>query len=167
MSTRKDSTVCSAAIVYRRNRDCWSAIPILLTSLVNTGLRSTSMTMNITENISTRADVHPLIHVNVTGTNIVANGFTIVNSYRVLLTVSVDIILHRFVFSEVMVSICVAFCAILLAILDVTMSSCMNWYVTYSIVRRHQTTKRMKYILCFFLHIHMNIQEVHQTTRHH
>ena len=52
------------------------------------------MTMNITENISTRSDVHPLVHSNVTWTNIIANGFIIVNSYRVLSVVSVDIIVH-------------------------------------------------------------------------
>jgi len=84
------------------------------------------MTMNITENISTRSYVHPLVHSNVTWTNIIANGFIIVNSYRVLSVVSVDIIVHAIVFLEIMVSICVAFCAILLAILDLTMSSCMN-----------------------------------------
>jgi len=53
--------------------------------------------------------------------NIVANGFITVNSYRVLSVVSVDIIAHAIVFSEVKVSICVAFCAILHAILDLTM----------------------------------------------
>jgi len=58
--------------------------------------------------------------------NVVANGFIIVNSYRVLTVVSVNIIAHAMVYSEVMVSICVAFCAILLAILDLTMYSCMN-----------------------------------------
>jgi len=51
----------------------------------------------------------------------VANGFIIVNSYRVLSVVSVDIIVHAFVFLEVEVSIRVAFCATLLAILDLTM----------------------------------------------
>ena len=79
------------------------------------------MTMDITENISTRSAVHPLVHSNVTWTNIVANGFIIVNSYRVLSVVSVDIIVHAFVFLEVEVSICVAFCATLVAILDLTM----------------------------------------------
>ena len=84
-------------------------------------LQSTSMTMNITENISTRSNVHPLVHSNVTCTNVIANGFIIVNSYRVLSVVSVDIFVHAFVFSEVEVSICVAFCATFLAILDLRM----------------------------------------------
>jgi len=60
--------------------------------------------------------------------NVVANGFIIVNSYRVLSVVSMA---HAIVYSEVKVSICAAFCAILLAILDSTMYSCMNGYVTY------------------------------------
>ena len=79
------------------------------------------MTVDITENISTRSDVHPLVHSNATWTNIAANGFIIVNNYRVLSVVSVDIIVHAFVFSEVDVSICVDFYATLLAILDWTM----------------------------------------------
>ena len=40
--------------------------------------------------------------------NVVANGFIIVNSYRVLSVVSVDIIVHAIVFSEVKVLMCVA-----------------------------------------------------------
>jgi len=44
-----------------------------------------------------------------------------INSYRVLLVDFDDIIVHVSVFLEVKVSICVAFYAILLAMLDLTM----------------------------------------------
>jgi len=87
---------------------------------VNIGLQSTSMTVDTTENISIRSAVHPRTFERYMK-NIFANGFIIVNSYRVLLVVSVDIIVHAFVFLKVEMSICVAFCATLLAILDLTM----------------------------------------------
>jgi len=43
-----------------------------------------------------------------------------------VLFVSVDIIVYAIVFSKVNVSICVAFCVTLLAILNLAMKSCIN-----------------------------------------
>jgi len=120
------------------------------------------MTTVVTENISTRSDVHPHAYLSVTWTNIVANGFTIVNSYRVSPVDSADIIVLAFAYFETAIWICVVFYAILLAILVLTMLSCMNWYVVCSsIVRRYVTNKRVKHILCLLLcvlHRQTNIQ---------
>ena len=135
---------------------------INMTWQLDTGLPSTSATMGITANTLTRWDLRLLDYLNVTWTNIVANGFTIANNYRVSPADSVDIIVLAFAFSETAISTCIVFCAILLTILDLTMLSCMNWYVVCSsIVRRYVTNKRVKHILCLLLcvlHRQTNIQ---------
>ena len=94
--------------------------------------------------------------------NVVANGFIIVNSYRVLSVVSVNIMAHAIVYSEVKVSICAAFCAILLAILDLTMYSCMNGYETYCTQTRDN--KRLKYISFFYYIIKVYYTHTHINT---
>ena len=74
--------------------------------------------MGITANTLTRWDLHILDYFNVTRTNIVANGLTIVNSCRVLPLDYVDIDVHAFVFLEVAVLACVFFYATLLEIVN-------------------------------------------------
>jgi len=76
------SMECSAAIVYRRNRGYSCVIPIHPICPANTGSPSVWTMMDITEHISTRSDVNLLVFLNVTWTNIVANGLLIVSSCR-------------------------------------------------------------------------------------
>jgi len=101
------------------------------TCQVNTGLPSTTTTMDITENTLTRSDAHLIDYLNITWIYVVANGHIIANSCRVLPVDFVGIMVYAFVFLEVEALTCVVFYAILFEILDWTMSSCMNLYVRW------------------------------------
>jgi len=137
----------SAVIACRQNRDCRCVIPIHPPCPVNTGSQSTSTTMVIMENISTLLDEHLLDNLNITWTNIVANGVIIVNSCRVLRVDSVDIIVLPFVLLEVEMLVWLILYAILIETLDWTTLLFMNLYVvSCSIVRWRKWNKWLKRI---------------------
>ena len=89
-----------------RNRNCLSVRLSPATCLGNIGLQYMWMMMNIMENISTRWIVDLLLYLNVTWTNIVANGLVIVNNCRILRVDFAGIIVYALVYFEVEVLVC-------------------------------------------------------------